>query len=139
MADITVLDTDVDEGSNAETARVEAGETMAAGTVLWINTSTGAGHPSDGGDLTKPPAGITVNQGNTGQEVKYQYGGEIELGDAGAPLTIGMLYVASAANNGKIAPITDIVATEVYYILGWARTTKILVMNLVKPTVARSA
>ena len=69
--------------------------------------------------------GITVNEAAIGQPVDVILAGILNLGVA---LQEGQLYVISQ-NSGMIAPITDLVATDFYSILGYANDNNQLVMR----------
>lgn len=120
MADITVTATSVVPYANEQTAVGVAGETITAGQVVYLNSTTGKLMKADADTAAESVCkGIALNGGSLGQPVKYQYGGEITIG---ATVAVGTTYVVSATAGG-IAPVADLTTGDYVSHVGVASTT----------------
>ena len=82
--------------------------------------------------------GIAIEAGTGGQFPLVAYTGcEIDFGTP-APLLAGQFYVVSPNAAGGIAPVTDLGSTHWPTLLGWARTTQILVTQILITNVQRA-
>src|SRR5437870_2970370 len=107
MADLAVVPASVVGSGIIQVGQGVAGATISAGDSLYLD-ATGVLKPSSSTSsvLTAAAVGIAQHGSLTNQPIRYQTAGLINLGVA---LTPGLLYGVSA-NNGKIAPITDVVS-----------------------------
>ena len=77
--------------------------------------------------------GICVNAAETGQPVLYVSAGDITIG---ATVQTGTIYVVSA-NAGKIAPVDDLVSGNHVSVLGVAKSTTQLTLQLWNTAIAK--
>lgn len=128
MADLTITTTAVLPGTNAILDSGIAGETIAAGKVVFLNTTTNRIMLSDNnGTGTRTVTGIALNAASTGQPVDYQKGGDITIG---ATLVAGTDYWLSGTPGG-LAPRADIVTGMDPVLVGIAKTTTVLTIAIV--------
>jgi len=107
-----------------------AGVTITAGETLYTNAS-GQLALSQGTSATLAKCtGIALNGASPGQPVNYIKSGNLTLN---AALTVGITYCVSAANAGKIAPISDLSSGSYTFILGVATTTTNLSLIMAGP------
>lgn len=104
-----------------------AGETITAGQTLYLDAATNTYKLADvnasGKDVI---AGISLHGASSGQPIKFQAGGTINLG---VTLTVGLIYVGSATPGG-IAPSADGITGWKTCVLGIATTTANLKMGI---------
>lgn len=106
-----------------------AGATITAGKSLYLDAnnlwqlaqSDSAAHLGSGSRT-----GVALHAALNGQPLAVQETGILNPG--GAILTIGTIYVISAANAGGIAPFADLASTNKIHILGIGKTTSQLDM-----------
>lgn len=118
MVDLVQTAANVDRnGAGQETKKI-AGETITAGSPCYINATDGKAYlaQADGTAAQAVVAGIALCGASPLQPVILESSGDIDLG---ATLTVGQVYVLSV-NAGKIAPIADLIATNIVSILGVA-------------------
>lgn len=129
MADLTITAASVVPGSGATTDidRVRFfGETVAAGKVVYLNTTTDKIMLADCTDpLEDEVYGIALVSGALNQPAVVQRAGAITLG---AVLTVGETYVLSVA--GGLAPIEDLEPADYVSIIGVATTTSSLQLRI---------
>ncbi|KAA0689850.1 hypothetical protein DTW90_30630 [Neorhizobium sp. P12A] len=132
MTDIVITNTAVVPSTNAVIDQGFAGETIAAGKVVFLNTTTNRWMLTDNnGTGTRSAKGIALNGASAGQPVTVQKGGDINLG---AVLTAGVAYYASGTPGG-ICPVADLVTGMDPILIGVAKSTSILTISIQDPGV----
>lgn len=127
MADLSVTANEVLKGSGATSKRGTAGETMTAGQLVYLDSTTGNYKLAQADDAsTDEIAGITLHGSASGQPIEILTGGTIDLG---VTLTVGEVYCLSAGSAGGIAPYGDLVASNYVSVVGIAQTADILLFN----------
>lgn len=129
MADLTVTAANV--VGYGTTKDGVAGGTITAGMALYMNASGQLVAGSSAAAASAVAVGIALNGGASGQPIKYQIGGNINLG---ATLAVGKVYVVGT--SGGIAPVDDIAGSEYVTVLGIATTAALLKMGIVVSGVA---
>ena len=131
MADITITATSVVKGDNANIVTGYAGEAIAAGQAVFVDTAAAnvikladndLGSPAD----AKTVAGVALNGGATGQPIAYQNSGEITIGGT---VAIGEVYCLSSTAGG-IAPVADVGTGDRLAIIGWGKTAAIITLAI---------
>lgn len=122
IADLTITASSVINVNGGICKDFLAGASLIAGQSVYLDTnnvwqkaqSDSAAHLGSGART-----GITLHAAGTGQPIAVQESGVITIG---ATVTVGTLYVISAAAAGGIAPFTDLVSTNKIHILGIGST-----------------
>lgn len=131
MADLSITAANVAAQGGAQVGEKTAGATITAGDVLVANAAGQAILASDATAALAAVIGIALHGASSGQPIKYQSSGRINLG---ATLAVGKHYVLST--SGAIAPVDDIAGSEFATYLGWAESTSILQLQPLTATVA---
>lgn len=128
MADISVTASAVLASSDATTESGVAGATITAGQVVSLNTTTGKYvlADADGASGIDRPRGIALNGASDGQPLKIVKAGDVTFN---AALTAGVTYYLSPTPGG-IAPRADVLTGDVVSVLGVAKSTTVLALNL---------
>jgi hypothetical protein len=130
MADLVITAASVLAGSNAVIDRQRnAGETVTAGQAVSLLSTTGEWMKSDSNSATaelRTPGGIALNGAADGQPLAVQKSGDVTLG---AVLTAGVAYYLSDTPGG-IAPVADVGSGEYSVILGIAKSTSVLAIDI---------
>ncbi|MNL47456.1 hypothetical protein D3C87_1702470 [compost metagenome] len=137
MADISVTPSGVVIGSNAVIEHGTAGATVTAGQVVYKNTATGKYELADNNSAAaavRQPRGIALNGAANGQPLAIQKEGDITIG---ATLTAGAEYLLSDTPGG-ICPRADLLTGEYVAVIGLAKSTTVLAIDLQYPGVAVS-
>lgn len=135
MADLTVTAASVLPGANAIVRQGTAGETIAAGKVVTYSETTGKFVLTDTNHATaalRKATGIALNGASLNQPIDVQTGGDITVG---ATLTAGLAYYGSDTPGG-ICPVADIGSGEYVCLLGIAKSTTVLAIDVQFPNVA---
>ena len=125
MADITITAADVLAQGGANIADGTAAATITAGQALAKDSSGQLILASDASAALAAIVGIALHGALSGQPIKYQNAGRIDLG---ATLAIGKHYVLSTA--GAIAPVDDIAGGEFASYIGLAEDAQYLRLGL---------
>lgn len=128
MADLSVTAASV-VTSSGNALDGTAGATITAGQVLYVDTADSNKlklAQADGTALQATVAGIALHGAASGQPIRYQATGTINVG---ATLTVGQVYVVSAT-AGSIAPYSDLTSSDYVSVLGVATTAAILSMQI---------
>lgn len=134
MADLVIVDTDVERAGNTGTYRaVQFGEAITAGQGVYQSTVDQKYYLTDANDSAAPAntgqAGIAVSSGAADQQGVIARGNAvIDLG-AGV-MTAGEIYVLSSANAGGIAPSVDLAVGAELTIVGYAQTDALLNLTM---------
>ena len=129
MADLTITATNVVAGSNAQTFDGTLGAAVTAGQGIVKDPTTKKYVLADSNHATvalRVPDGIALNGGAANQPVKGQRSGDITIG---ATLTAGLVYYQSDTPGG-ICPIADVGSGETPVVLGMARSTTVLALDI---------
>jgi hypothetical protein len=134
MTDISITAANVLQGSGARTEEGFAGETIAAGKVVYKDT-TGKFMLADSDSATaavRTPYGIALNSASLKQPITIQKSGEIAIGGT---LTAGLAYYLSKTPGG-ICPVADIASGGYSSVIGMAKSTSVLDINIQSSGVA---
>lgn len=133
MTDISVTASNVVGGAGAPTKTGTAGATIAAGDVVYLDTTTTGKWQLADSDAASAAArggtantGIALNSAAANQPLVVQTGGPVTLG---AVLTPGSAYYLSGT-AGKICPLADVSGGEYYVLLGLAASTSVLNLDV---------
>ena len=125
MVDVTVTATEVLSTDDTQEASGDLGATVAAGEVVYLDSSTGTYKLADTDVLSLHAAkAIALNGGGSGQPVRLAVGGKL---DPGFTVALGEIYVLSG-DAGKIAPVADLANTDYTFIIGIGVTTSSLLL-----------
>ena len=128
MADISITAANVVPGSDAVRESGTAGATITAGQLVYLDTSDMKFKLADsnGAAALRVPNGIALNGASNGQPLVIQKGGDITIGGT---LTAGIPYFLSDTPGG-LCPLPDIGAGEFSCIIGIAKSTSVLAVNI---------
>lgn len=132
MADISITAANVIAGSNAKKRAGIAGATITAGQIVYLDQAStgkwlladadGASAAIRGGETV----GIALNGASDGQPIDVQTEGDITIGGT---LTAGTAYYLSD-DPGGICPLADVTGGDYYVLLGLAKSTTILALDV---------
>lgn len=134
MADLTITAASVLPGSNAAVVQGTAGEAITAGNVVYQSSTTKKWMLADNDSATaeaKAPQGIALNGAALNQPVSVQKSGDITIG---ATLTPGTAYYLSSTAGG-ICPVADVASGDNVVLLGIAKSTTVLAVDIQIPGV----
>jgi hypothetical protein len=128
MADISITAANVVPGSDAVRESGTAGATITAGQLVYLDTSDMKYKLADanGASALRVPNGIALNGASNGQPLSVQKGGDITIGGT---LTAGIPYFLSDTPGG-LCPLPDIGTGEYSCIVGIAKSTSVLAVNI---------
>ncbi len=135
MTNLTITAASVVAGANAATEGGTAGEAITAGQAVYKSSTTKKWMLADSNSATaeaRQAGGIALNAASLNQPVDVQKGGDITIG---ATLTAGTAYYLSDT-AGAICPVADVGAGEYVCLLGLAKTTAVLALDVQFPNVA---
>lgn len=135
MADLTITATSVVPGSNAVIERGTAGETIVAGKAVYLDSTAKKYKLADSDAATaeaRKATGIALNGASLNQPVAVQSFGDVTIG---ATLVAGTAYYLSGTPGG-ICPVADVGAGEYVCLLGLAKSTTVLAINIQYPGVS---
>ncbi len=126
MTDLSVTAADVQAASGADIRRATAGAAIAAGEPIYIDpTDSLAKLAANTSQTLANCVGIALHAADAGQPVTYIAEGNL---DVGATLTVGELYILSAA--GAISPVGDAESNDWMTYLGIATAADNLRLNI---------
>lgn len=134
MADITITPANVVPGSNASLVQGTAGEALVAGKAVYLSSATKKWMLADSDSAAaeaRKATGIALNGASLNQPVAVQTSGDITLG---ATLVAGTAYYLSETAGG-IQPVADLATPEVVCLMGLAKSTSVLALNIQYPGV----
>lgn len=134
MADLSITATSV-VAPNATRAEGIAGETITAGQVVYKASDTGKWMKADSNSATaeaRMPKGIALCGSALNQPIFVATKGDVTLG---AVLTAGVAYYLSDTPGG-ICPVADVGTGEYPSVLGIAKSTSVLNLNITSSGVA---
>jgi len=128
MADISITAANVVAGSDAVRESGTAGATITAGQLVYLDTSDMKYKLADanGAAALRVPNGIALNGASNGQPLSVQKGGDITIGGT---MTAGIPYFLSDTPGG-LCPLPDIGTGEYSCIVGIAKSTSVLAVNI---------
>jgi hypothetical protein len=128
MADISITAANVVAGSDAVRESGTAGATITAGQLVYLDTSDMKYKLADanGAAALRVPNGIALNGASNGQPLSVQKGGDITIGGT---MTAGIPYFLSDTPGG-LCPLPDIGTGEYSCIVGIAKSTAVLAVNI---------
>ena len=134
MTALTITAANVAPQSNAIFAEYTAGEIITAGMSVYISTSDGKAYKADANAsaLTSVARGIAAHGASSGQPLKVQIAGDINMG---ATLTVNTAYVVGAT-AGDVAPIADLTTGWYGALLGISISTSVLRLAVTNTGVA---
>lgn len=125
MVDLTITAASVAAQGGAGINSGTAAASITAGDALAKNSSGALVLASDASATLAAVCGIALHAAASGQPIKYQTSGRINLG---ATLAVGKHYVLST--DGGIAPVDDIAGGEFASYIGWAEDATYLRLGL---------
>ena len=129
MADISITAANVIKGSNAVVEAGTAGATITAGQIVYKDADDGRYKLADCDSATvaaKSPRGVALNGASNGQPLSIARSGDVTIGGT---LTAGTAYYLSPVAGG-IAPLADVLSGDNVVLLGLAKTTAILTIDI---------
>lgn len=134
MSDIAITAANVVAGTNATRAQGTAGEAIAAGQAVYLDTSVNKWKLADNNLATagsNQAGGIALNGAALNQPVMVQTSGDITIGGT---LVAGTAYYLSA-NAGGICAVADLTTGMHVCQLGLAKSTTVLTISIQYPGV----
>jgi len=134
MVDITITPGNVVSGTNAQVEYGLAGAPLLAGQLVYKDSTVGKYLLADTNSATveaRRPRGVALNSASLNQPVGVQTFGDITIG---ATLTAGTAYYASDTAGG-ICPVADVGTGEAVCLLGLAKSTTVLGLEIQFPGV----
>lgn len=128
MTDISITAGNVVQGSGAVTEAGTAGETITAGQLVYLD-STGKYLKADADSATpavRKPRGVALNGASLNQPLVIQKSGDITIGGT---LTAGLAYYLSKTPGG-LCPVADIASGGYSCVVGLAKSTTVLGINI---------
>jgi hypothetical protein len=135
MADLSITASAVIAGSNSAQVHGTAGETITAGKAVYQNASTKKWMLADNNSATaavRQAGGIALNGASDGQPITIHKSGDLTVG---AVLTAGQAVYLSDTPGG-LAPLADVGAGEYVCLIGLAKSTTVLAVDIQYPGVS---
>lgn len=135
MADISLTAANVVADSAASRETGVAGETVAAGKVIYKSSTTHKYMLADSNSGTaeaRQAHGIALNSASLDQPLNVLTSGDITIGGT---LTAGVAYYLSDTAGG-ICPVADVGSGEYVCLLGLAKSTTVLAVGIEFPNVS---
>lgn len=129
MADVSITAANVQQGSDARIEHGTFGATVTQGQVVYRDSADGKYKLADHDHATaavRQPRGIALNAGADGQPATIQLSGDITIGGT---LVAGTTYCLSGTPGG-ICPQADVTTGDDVVILGVAKSTTVLDLNI---------
>lgn len=134
MTDLVITAASVIAGENSFMKQGTAGEAVTAGKTAYFDKTTGRWKLADsnsGVTDARVAKGIFLNGAAAGQPVFIHGWGDITIG---ATLTAGLAYYLSDTPGG-ICPVADVGTGESVCLLGLAKSTTVLSVQITSPGV----
>ena len=128
MADLSITTTNMIAVDGYNPLDIVAGEAVARGKVAYTKAADSRAWIADceGTAAVATVTGIFLNDAAAGQPVRLITSGNLGFG---AILTVGMIYVLSAA--GAIAPISDLATSDYVSIIGIGTTSGNMLLTII--------
>lgn len=136
MANLSITAANVLAGDNAVRESGTAGETITAGQVVYKDSTTGRYKLADNNSATaeaRVARGIALNGAANGQPLQILRSGDITIG-ATLDTNEGAYYLSDTA--GAICPVGDIGDGEYWCLIGLAKSSTVLSVNIQSSGVA---
>lgn len=130
MTDLTITAANVIAGDNATKESGTAGETITAGQAVYKAAATGRYMKADSNSGTaeaRKPIGIALNGASAGQPLSVQKTGDITIGATLNP-EAPAYYLSDTP--GGICPVADVGNGEYFCLIGLAKSTSVLAINI---------
>jgi hypothetical protein len=129
MTDLVIVPGSVVAGANAQRASGTSGATITAGQLVYKDPATtkyllcdnNAADPN-----ARKPEGVALNSASLNQPITLQTAGDITIGST---LVAGTDYFLSTTAGG-ICPRADVIATMNVVLIGLARSTTVLAIDI---------
>lgn len=133
MADVTITASAVLASATATTENGTAGAAVTAGQTVYLSPTTGRYElaDADGAADLRRPRGIALNAAGIGQPLRIIKEGDLTMDG----LTAGVTYYQSPTPGG-IAPRADVLTGDYVTVLGVAKSTAVLALDIQFPNVA---
>ncbi|RWO08226.1 hypothetical protein [Mesorhizobium sp.] len=133
MADITITASAVLASSTATVENGTAGAAVTAGQTVYLSPTTGKYElaDADGAADLRRPRGIALHSAGIGQPLRIHKEGDLTMDG----LTAGVTYYQSP-NPGGIAPRADVLTGDYVTVIGVAKSTTVLAVDIQFPNVA---
>ncbi|MBX4992899.1 hypothetical protein ABID08_002072 [Rhizobium binae] len=135
MADLVIVAANVVAGADSSAVTGVAGETITAGKAVYLSSTTKKWMLADSNSVTaeaRQAKGIALNGASLNQPIAVHKSGEITIG---ATLVAGTAYYLSDTAGG-ICPLADVGAGEYVCLLGLAKSTTVLAVDIQFPNVS---
>ncbi len=135
MADLVLTASAIIAGSNSAQEHGTAGEAITAGKAVHKSATTKKWMLADSNSATaaaRQAGGIALNGASDGQPITVHKSGDLTVG---AVLTAGQAVYLSDTPGG-MAPLADVGAGEYVCLLGLAKSTSVLAVDIQFPGVS---
>jgi hypothetical protein len=135
MADLVITAANVVPGADSSAVTGVAGETIAAGKAVYLSSTTKKWMLADSNSATaeaRQAKGIALNGASLNQPIAVHKNGDITIG---ATLVAGTAYYLSDTPGG-ICTLADVGAGEYVCLLGLAKSTSVLSVDIQFPNVS---
>lgn len=136
MTDLAITAANVAAGTDAKKQSGTAGEAVAQGKAVYLNSTTNKWMLADSNSATaeaRKAIGIALNSASANQPITVQKDGDITVG---ATLVAGDPYYLSDTPGG-ICPAADVGSGEYVCLLGLAKSTTVLTLDVQFPNVSK--
>lgn len=135
MADFVITPSAVLAGSNSSSVTGLTGETITAGKAVYLASATKKWMLADSNSATaeaRQATGISLNGASLNQPISVHKFGDLTVG---AVLTAGQaVYLSDTA--GGLCPLADVGSGEYVCLIGLAKSTSLLAVDIQYPGVA---
>ncbi|PDS67960.1 hypothetical protein [Rhizobium phaseoli] len=135
MADLVIVAANVVAGADSTAVNGVAGETITAGKAVYLSSTTKKWMLADSNSATaeaRQAKGIALNGASLNQPIAVHKSGDLTIG---ATLVAGTAYYLSDTPGG-ICPLADVGAGEYVCLLGLAKSTSVLSVDIQFPNVS---
>lgn len=128
MADISITAANVVRGTNAVIENGFAGAAITAGQVVYrdANNKYQLADNDNASAIVRQPRGVALNGAATNQPLAIIRSGDVTIG---ATLTAGTAYYLSSTAGG-ICPLADLASGDDVVLLGLAKSTTVLAVDI---------
>lgn len=135
MADLVITAANVVAGANSTSTTGIAGETIAAGKAVYLSSTTKKWMLADSNSATaeaRQAKGIALNGASLNQPISVHKDGDLTIG---ATVVAGTAYYLSDTAGG-ICPLADVGAGEYVCLIGLAKSTSVIAVDISFPGVS---